>query len=124
MGELLKPKVMTKAEAKARLEKDIAEAEARYKRRCAEIDGRKGLISGDFKRLPGRCRFAIENLLMTEDGVNGFGRKIFKRYEGEITPELVSTLSARQLLRQPNAGHTTLNTIAAWLEHHGLELKP
>lgn len=124
MGELLKPKVMTKAEAKARFENDIREAEARYKRRCAEIDARKSTISGGFDKLPGRCRFAIENLLMVPDGENGFGRRIYKQYEGKITPQLVSKLSARQLLRQPNAGHTTINTIAAWLENHSLELQP
>lgn len=123
MGELLKPRVMTKAEAKVRLEKDIAEATSRYQRRCSEIDARKGILSGGFNDLPGRCRFAIKNCLMREGPPNEWGRPTWIDFEGEITPEVVARLSARQLLRQPNAGHTTLNTIAAWLEHHGYELK-
>jgi hypothetical protein len=125
MGALLKPRVVTKAQAEARLNSDTAAAKARYDRRIAEIEARASQTPfGSFDALPSRAKFALKDCLMSKGPPNNFGRPTWVDYEGEITPEVASKIPASQILRVPNAGHNTVNAIAAWLEFHGYELQP
>jgi hypothetical protein len=130
MGELLKPRVLSKEQAKQKLDADIQEAHARYERRMQQIEELEAEMAQRFHdgepKLAVRARNSLRMLFGTfVEEVNVFGRTVRTWKPAQLVPkDVAEKVTASQILALPNAGHKTVNEVAIWLRYHGFELKP